>query len=190
MLQALVSRSGFWNFAIPILLFAILLQGCSSAPGVGPVTITIGSLPNGRVSASYSATLTVSGGNGPYTWAIANGALPAGLTLNPTTGVISGTPTQTTSMDLLTIRVSDSSGVPQSAVATLTLTVVAAANITITPSSLPNGQVGVAYSSQTLTATGGGAPYTWALTSGTLPAGITFNASTATISGTPTAVAN
>ena len=190
MLQALVSRSGFWNFAIPILLFAILLQGCSSAPGVGPVTITIGSLPNGRVSASYSATLTVSGGNGPYTWAIANGALPAGLTLNPTTGVISGTPTQTTSMDLLTIRVSDSSGVPQSAVATLTLTVVAAANITITPSSLPNGQVGVAYSSQTLTATGGAAPYTWALTSGTLPAGITFNASTATISGTPTAVAN
>jgi Putative Ig domain len=192
MRKALVSRNGFWIFATAILLFAILLQGCASAPGVGPVAIAQTSLANGRVNAPYSQMLSASGGVTPYTWAVASGALPAGLTLNPTTGLLSGTPTQTTSMDLLTIRVSDSSSVPQSAVATLTLTVVAAANITITPTSLPNGQVGVAYS-QMLTAAGGTAPYTWALTSGTLPAGLTFSGSTTgilTISGTPTAAVN
>src|SRR5277367_1986497 len=99
--------------------------------------------------------LSASGGVTPYTWSVASGALPTGLTLNPTSGLLSGTPTQTTSMDLLTIRVSDSSSVPQSAVATLTLTVVAAGNITIIPANtLPSGQVGVAYTT-TLTATGG-----------------------------------
>jgi hypothetical protein len=186
--KAHVSGSGFWILVTPILLLAIFLQGCASAPGVGPVAITISSLPNGRVSAAYSVTLTASGGNGPYTWAIANGALPAGLTLSPS-GVISGTPTQTTSgPDVLTIRVSDSSTVPQSAVATLTLTVVAAGNITITTVSLPNGQVGVAYST-TLAATGGATPYTWTLKSGTLPAGLALNPSGA-ITGTPTATAN
>jgi hypothetical protein len=190
MRKAHVSGSGFWILATPILLLAILLQGCASAPGVGPVAITIASLANGRVNAAYSVTLTASGGNGPYTWAIANGALPPGLTLNPAAGVISGTPTQATSTpDLLTIRVSDSSNVPQSAVATLTLTVVGAASITIAPAALPSGQVGVAYS-QALTATGGTAPYTWALSSGTLPAGLTFSTSTGTISGTPTAAVN
>jgi hypothetical protein len=184
-----VSRNGFWKFAATILLLATLLQGCASAPGIGPVTIVQSSLPNGRVNAPYSVMLTATGGVAPYNWAIASGALPAGLTLNATTGLLSGTPTQTTSKDLLTIRVSDSSTVPQSFVATLTLTVVDAATITITPASLPNGTVGTAYSA-TLVATGGTAPYTWSLTSGTLPAGLSLNTSTGAISGTPTVAIN
>jgi hypothetical protein len=183
-----VSRNRFWIFATTILVFAIALQGCASSPGVGPVTITQTSLPNGRVNAPYSVTLTATGGVAPYRWAVASGALPAGLTLDPNSGVLSGTPTQTVSMDLLTIRVSDSSTASQSFVATLALTVVGAANITITPAALPNGQVGVAYS-QTLTATGGTAPYTWAV-SGTLPAGLSFSTSTGAITGTPTASVN
>src|SRR5262249_12498648 len=59
----------------------------------GPLTITTTALPGGVVGAAYSATLAASGGTPPYTWAIASGALPAGLTLAPSSGVISGTPT-------------------------------------------------------------------------------------------------
>ena len=63
------------------------------------------------------------------------------------------------------------------------------AALTITTSSLPGGQVGTVYST-TLAASGGASPYSWSLTSGTLPAGLTLNAATGTISGTPTATAN
>jgi len=189
MRQSPVSRNGFWKFATTILILATLLQGCASAPGIGAVTIVQSSLPNGRVNAPYSVMLTATGGVAPYNWAIASGALPSGLTLNATTGLLSGTPTQATSKDLLTIRVSDSSTVPQSFVATLTLTVVDTATITITPASLPNGTVGTAYSA-TLVATGGTAPYTWSLTSGTLPAGLSLNTSTGAITGTPTVAIN
>ncbi|MBP2208165.1 hypothetical protein JOJ86_005891 [Rhodococcus percolatus] len=58
----------------------------------GGLTITTASLPGGTVSSAYSQTLTVTGGTGSKTWSIATGTLPAGLTLAPSTGVISGTP--------------------------------------------------------------------------------------------------
>jgi Putative Ig domain len=58
--------------------------------------------------------------------------------------------------------------------------------IKISTSSLPNGQSGTAYST-TLTATGGVSPYTWSLTGRSLPAGLTLNASTGAITGTPSA---
>ncbi|MGB7436355.1 MAG: putative Ig domain-containing protein [Candidatus Acidiferrum sp.] len=57
--------------------------------------------------------------------------------------------------------------------------------LAISISSLPSGQVGTAYSA-TLTATGGTAPYTWSLTSGTMPAGLVLNSATGAITGTPT----
>jgi hypothetical protein len=58
-----------------------------------------------------------------------------------------------------------------------------------TTTSLPNGQVGSAYSA-TLAATGGSLPYKWTIASGTLPAGLSLNGSAGTITGTPTASAN
>ncbi|MGB2986978.1 MAG: Ig domain-containing protein [Phycisphaerae bacterium] len=57
--------------------------------------------------------------------------------------------------------------------------------ITITTASLPNGKVGQAYS-QTLTSTGGTAPITWSLDTGSLPPGLNLNATTGAITGTPT----
>ncbi|HEY2859764.1 MAG TPA: Ig domain-containing protein [Terracidiphilus sp.] len=61
--------------------------------------------------------------------------------------------------------------------------------LAITTSTLANGTVGTAYSAR-LAATGGTSPYTWAVTKGTLPAGLTLAASTGSIVGTPSAAAN
>jgi hypothetical protein len=62
--------------------------------GPGPLAITTTSLPGGLEDAPYAAALVASGGTPPYTWSIASGALPAGLSLAPATGAISGTPVQ------------------------------------------------------------------------------------------------
>jgi hypothetical protein len=61
-----------------------------------PLTITTTSLPGGtqgNQNVPYTATLAASGGMTPYTWSIASGVLPTGLSLTGGTGVISGTPT-------------------------------------------------------------------------------------------------
>src|ERR1700681_2498401 len=72
---------------------ALVATFASGAPT--PPVVTTTSLPNGTVNAAYSATLTASGGTTPYSWSISTGALPAGLALASSTGVISGTPTAT-----------------------------------------------------------------------------------------------
>src|SRR6202158_4244491 len=150
-----------------------------------PLQITTSSVPNGQVGGAYTATLAATGGVTPYTWALASGTLPAGLSLNAATGVISGTPTASSNATSLTFKVTDSASPAASATTTLSLTIAGPA-LQITTSSLPNGQVGTAYSA-TLAATGGTSPYTWTLASGTLPAGLSLNAGTGVISGTPTA---
>jgi hypothetical protein len=60
------------------------------------------------------------------------------------------------------------------------------APLAVATTTLPSGSLGVAYSA-TMTASGGLAPYSWSVTSGTLPAGLSLGASTGVISGTPTA---
>ena len=65
----------------------------TTIPGTPPpLSITTASLPNGTAGAAYSVTLAATGGTGPYSWSIASGSLPSGLTLNSATGTISGTP--------------------------------------------------------------------------------------------------
>ena len=59
------------------------------------ITLSTNTLPGGTVGTAYSQTITASGGAGPYTFNVSSGALPAGLTLDATTGVLSGTPTNT-----------------------------------------------------------------------------------------------
>ena len=110
--------------------------------------------------------------------------MPAGLSLNAATGAISGTPSATASATSLTFKVTDSGGPTQTASAALTLTINSNA-LTVTTTSLPNGQVGVAYTA-TLSASGGTTPYTWTLTAGALPAGLSLSAA-GVISGVPTA---
>ena len=89
-----------------------------------PLAITTDSLPNGTLNVAYSATLAASGGTLPYTWSISDGALPGGLTLNASTGAITGTPT--TEAFNFTAQASDSSNPVQSPTKALSITVAAA----------------------------------------------------------------
>jgi hypothetical protein len=145
-----------------------------------PQVATTSPLASGQITVGYSATLPVAGGTAPYTWSISAGAQPGGLGLS-SGGVLSGTPTAAGTF-IFTVKVTDA--VAQTATAPLQVTI-SPAPLTITTSSLPNGQVGTAYSA-TLGAAGGTTPYTWTLTSGTLPAVLSLNAATGEISGTPT----
>jgi hypothetical protein len=155
------------------------------SPANSTVTITTTSLPNGTVGAAYVATLQATGGTTPYTWSVTSGQLPAGLTL-AASGSMTGTPT-TAGNSTFTIQVVDNAGSKASAGFTITINA-ASGTVTITTTSLPNGTVGAAYSA-TLQATGGTTPYTWSVTSGQLPAGLTLAAS-GSITGTPTTAGN
>src|SRR5215469_2701202 len=160
---------------ISLCLMALLLGGCASmdhSAGGGPkpsaLSIANTSLPVGQVGQSYSAALTASGGTIPYSWSVSSGTLPAGLTLDPASGLITGKPTETRAANV-TFAVADSGNPVQRKTISLSFNISPATTLAITTTSLPNGEVGAAYSA-TLAATGGAAPYTWSVTSGALPA--------------------
>lgn len=155
-------------------------KACSNTPGGTPVFVQTAALPSGTSTVGYSSTVAAAGGTAPYTWSVSSGALPTGLVLNPATGVISGTPTATGSFPF-TVMVSDSG----SASASKALSITVGSPVSITTASLAGGAASVAYS-QTLGASGGTTPYVWSMASGTLNAGLTLNANTGEIRGTPT----
>jgi hypothetical protein len=151
------------------------------------LAVTTTSLPAGQTGSAYSATLAATGGTAPLTWSVTSGTLPAGLNLDAASGTISGTPTAAVASTPVTFSVTDS-GNPQQT-KTFSTNVSIAAALAITTTSLPNGTIGGAYSA-TLSASGGTAPYTWSLASGTLPAGLSLDAAAGTVTGTPTAAAS
>ena len=152
-------------------------SGSIPAANVG---ITTASLPGATTTVSYRQTLLASGGTAPYTWSVFAGSLPSGLSLS-TAGVLSGTPTATGNFNF-SVRITAGNG--SSATKQFSMTVTAP--VSITTASLAGGTSGVAYS-QTLTATGATVPYTWVLSGGALPVGMTLS-SAGLLSGTPTVV--
>jgi hypothetical protein len=151
---------------------------------IAPVTLTIASstLPSATQNSSYSGTLQAFGGTGSYTWSIASGTLPAGLSLAPSTGVVSGTPTSSGNTSFK-VAVSDTGSPVQSASATIALSIVAAGTpLAIGSTSLPTGKPNKNYNA-VLNATGGTAPYTWSITNGSLPTGLSLAPATGVISG-------
>jgi len=156
-----------------------------AAPVIAPTT-----LPNGAQGTPYSQGLTVTGGLAPFTWSVSAGTLPAGLTLagSGATATISGTPTTQQSAVAFTIQVADSSNPSQAGTQAYTVTIAPPAPLAVTTTTLPAGSVSAAYTSTTLQATGGIAPYSWLLVSpgtGPLPPGLALSAA-GVISGTPT----
>lgn len=87
---------------------------------VSSPAITTTSLPNGTANSAYSATLAATGGVTPYSWSVISGSLPAGLTLGPSTGVISGTPT-TAGTSSFTVQVTDANAKTASAALGITI---------------------------------------------------------------------
>ena len=145
-----------------------------------PLNITTTSLPNGTATVSYSFVLNATGGTPPYTWSLAAGPLPAGLSLS-SGGQIAGTPTTTGSYP---VRIGVTDSAQRSDIASFTLVIQAAALTITTPSPAPNGVVGTPYS-LTFVATGGSSPYVFTLAGGNLPNGLTLSPSGA-LTGTPT----
>lgn len=143
------------------------------------LVITPSSLPNPVVGQPYAQALSVSNGVAPFSFSLASGALPSGLTLAPN-GVISGTPTAT-GPAAFTVHATDVAGVPGSRAYTVT---VGCPVLALAPATLADGQVGSTYS-ETLVPSGGTAPYTITLVEGVLPAGLTLDAA-GVIAGTPT----
>ena len=169
--------------------FSVTVTDSRSATATKELAISIGAvlaittaspLTSGAVGTPYSLTLATTGGKTPYSWSLASGTLPSGLTLNPVSGFISGTPTAAGNFSFV-LQVTDSAGLTASKAVTLTVT---SGLSLLLASQLVDGSVGTVYS-QTLAATGGTPPYTWAITSGQLPDGLKLDSSTGAISGTP-----
>ncbi len=183
-LSGIPNVAGTFNFTVR----ATDANGCQGTQAYSVVmtcptiAITPTTLTTGLVGTAYSQTLSASGGAASYTgWTVTSGTLPAGLTLNPTSGVISGTPTASNGAGgTFTVRVTDANGCQGTQVISLKICPV----ITLNPATLPASTVNAAYT-QAITASGGSGTYTYTLSSGTLPAGLMLNSS-GTLSGTPT----
>ncbi len=141
----------------------------------------------GTVGTAYAGHIfTATGGTGSKTYAVTAGSLPAGLSL-AANGNLTGTPT-TAGNATFTVTATDSASTPvtDSHSYSMTINPAALAIDTTNPSA---GTVGTAYAGHTFTATGGTGAKTYAVTAGTLPAGLSL-ASNGTLSGTPTASGN
>jgi hypothetical protein len=162
-------------------------QTCTIVVSPSALNLLCGTCGNSRATAGtgYSATMSVTGGTPNYTYSIVSGSLPPGLTLNGSTGAISGTPT-TAGTYQFTSKVVDSKGKSDTAICTIVV-VGSPVNLDCGPCSAGKATAGTAYSA-TMKVTGGTAPFKFSLTSGTLPAGLMLNTSTGVISGTPTTV--
>ncbi|MEQ1513154.1 MAG: putative Ig domain-containing protein, partial [Lysobacteraceae bacterium] len=154
---------------------------------VPTVTLTPATLPAGTAGTAYTQVLTIGGGIAPYTTTL-TGTLPTGLTFNAATRTFSGTPTQAGTFNI-SVTVTDSTGGTAATVTNAYTLTIATPTLAMTPAAgaLPAGTGGVAYS-QTFTTSNGIAPYTYAVSAGALPAGLSFNTGTGALTGIPTAV--
>jgi len=155
--------------------------GAATTVNISGSTIAVSptALPGGSTGTSYSQTITASGSPGPFTFSLASGSLPNGLTLSGA-GLLSGTVLQAGTFNF-TIAATEPGGCSGFRAYSVTFTCPA---IAVTPVFLPDGSVSTPYSA-TLAAAAGVAPRTYAVTTGTLPNGVTLAPSGA-LSGTPT----
>jgi len=151
--------------------------------GGNVLTFTPTTLPNGTQNTPYSSGVTASGGNGSYTYSLASGSLPTGLSLNANSGAITGTPTGSGASNF-TLRAIDTVG--NTGTSNLYTINIGTISLTVNPATLPAATQNVPYS-QTVSATGGtGSNYTFTISAGVLPTGLTLDSNSGLISGTPT----
>jgi len=167
-------------------LYSIVIAATAPCP---PITLSPLALPSGRVGVAYNQTVSASGGTAPYTFTVTAGSLPPGLpaftltSSGPSSALLSGTP-NTADIFNFTITATDSLGCLGSLA--YSISIASCPIITVTPATLPAGVVGNPYS-QTVSASGGTGSYTYAVSSGALPTGLSLNTGTGAITGTLTA---
>lgn len=151
-------------------------------PPVLNISPTTGSLPDATVASNYSQSLSATAGTSPYEYVVTAGALPAGVNLGLTSGLISGRPT-TAGNASFTVTVTDANGAMGSSTYSMALKP-ATVTFVFTPSAgeLPEAMAGENYS-QSLTANGGSGALIYSLTSGSLPVGMVLNVSTGELTG-------
>ncbi|MGN6694786.1 MAG: putative Ig domain-containing protein [Aquihabitans sp.] len=173
------TKGGTFTFTVKVTDESNAVRTRSFTITIPALTVTTASLPAGVISSPYPSTqLAAANVYGTATWSVASGALPAGLSLS-SAGVISGTPTAGGTANV-TVKVTDDGG--STATKALTISV---SSFAILTSALPGGNVGVSYAVALEAA--GGTGYSWSVTSGSLPAGLSLASGTGLISGTPTA---
>jgi len=174
-----------WKGRLLVTVLVILLSSLLFAtPAAAALSISPYSLSDGQLGVTYpTTTLTVSGGTGPYSWSY-SGTFPNGLIFTAGTGAsatISGIPTLAGvyhfSVTVIDTATSDTT------TTNYTLTV-AATPITFTTTTLSGAVEGTVYS-RYIIVSGGTSPYTFSLTSGALPSGLTLDAANGIILGTP-----
>ena len=159
-----------------------------------PITLAPVSLPAATANALYSQSITATGGTAPYAFTLSSGTLPPGLTLSPggpSSALLAGTPTTAGSFTF-TITATDAAGCIGSRVYVIVVNPAACPTILLSPATLPAAISGAPYS-QSLLASGGTSPYTFSVSSGTLPPGLTLSssgASSALLAGTLTTPGN
>jgi hypothetical protein len=135
-------------------------------------------LPLGTVDTSYSHPLVAVGGTPPFTWSVSSGSA-GGLSLDPSTGILSGIPSVPATLNF-TIQVRDAGG--QTATRSFTLTIQPRPLMFLTATQLAPGTV-TSPMTQPIAVTGGVTPYSWSATG--LPEGLSIDPSTGVLSGTP-----
>lgn len=166
-------------------LFTITQAG---AGGAGPLAITTTSLPAATVNTPYSAMISATGGRPPYSFSAAS--LPAGFTLNPATGALTGS-SPSTGAYTFTVTVADSAGAAATQNLTLAIGTTPGGGNPVITTTFPAGTVGAPYS-QVLSSSGGCSnPFSvsrFELAGGSLPTGLSItNTDRYYVSGTPTA---
>ena len=137
---------------------------------VSGLVVTTGStLPTAASGVPYSVKLSAAGGITPYQWSLASGPLPAGMKLAKASGVISGT-ASATGLDSFTVQVTDSEAPAVSATENVSLYVVTPM---VVPGNLPGASLSESYDTSLQPASGLG-PYSYAITAGSLPSGLTL----------------
>ena len=147
---------------------------------IPPLMLASATLPAATAGSAYSQTLTASGGTTPYTYAVSAGMLPAGMSLNSTTGVLAGTPTAAGPFNF-TVRVTDANNTTATASISLTVNAAVAATQAIPTETLTQNH-GAAFTP--VTGSGGTGALNYSI-SPLLPLGLSLSPSTGTISGTP-----
>ncbi|MEP6539550.1 MAG: ice-binding family protein [Bryobacteraceae bacterium] len=152
--------------------------------GIPPAPLTITCpLSSAQTGIAYNSVITATGGVPPYAFLI-TGLLPPGLSLSPITGTLSGTPTAAGTFTFVA-NVLDNTATSASSTCSIAI------STPVIPPATPSltcpantAQAGVAYNSS-IAATGGRPPYSFSIT-GSLPQGLSLNASTGAIAGSPT----